>query len=108
MLAGNEDLKANDAIYFEIDNSALRATWQVGKKDSVMIEKVQPPELAVQFPSPHNTLAYTFHSPHNISAPELAVLILSGSSDERQSPSTSSRKSDAFFFLPTRERAQTQ
>ena len=75
MPAGNEDLKANDAIYFKIGDSALGATWRVGKKDSVKIGKVRPLKMAVQSPSPHHTLADTFHSPHSISAPKLAVVI---------------------------------
>ena len=70
MPAGNQDLKANDDNYFKIDNSALGATWQVSKKDSVKIGKVQPPDLADEF-----------HSPHNILAPKLAVLIPSTQHD---------------------------
>ena len=46
MPAGNKDLKIDDENYLKIDDSTLGATQQVGKKDSVNIEKVWQPELA--------------------------------------------------------------
>ena len=60
MPAGNEDLNVNDDNYFKIDDSALGATQQVGKKDSVNIGNLRALQLALRSPSPRSPFHGTF------------------------------------------------